>query len=215
MSEKLLITQALDERDLLKKKINKAINDLELITVVRKKDQKTMNNKTKEEFEADAKAAFQSVNDLIDRYRRIDQAIIMSNANTEIVVGGKSMTRAAAIQLRKAIIGGTGVDYDAALLRKLASCLKEATQSFASYTREADRQSENYKQGFIGRDTTKNLNEDELKALATLTDDLYPEYIDPIDIAKEIEKRSAELDELISNIETAIKISNATTYIEI
>ena len=74
--EKMLVTQALDERDLLVKKINDKISRASFVDVAKANEEKVISAKiTKEEFCENAKATFQQINDLISRFVRIDQAI--------------------------------------------------------------------------------------------------------------------------------------------
>ena len=81
MSEKMLVTQGLDERDLLVKKIGDKIKKMKLVDVKKVNEEKTADTReTPEEFGKTAQAAFQQIMDLIDRYQRLDAAIIESNA---------------------------------------------------------------------------------------------------------------------------------------
>ena len=92
MSEKMLVTQALDERDLLVKKIGDKIGKIKLVDVKKRNEEKTADARvTPEEFGSAASAAYQQIMDLINRYQKIDAAIITSNAKTMIKTSvGKS-----------------------------------------------------------------------------------------------------------------------------
>ena len=99
MAEQILVTKALDERDLLKKKIIRAIDDASFVATKRKKDDKCANGYTRgmspvslldiEEFKQNATSQYQSINDMIKRYNDINAAITLSNATTVITVAGK------------------------------------------------------------------------------------------------------------------------------
>ncbi len=94
MAEKMLVTQALDERDLLVKKIGDKIAKIKLVDCKRKNEDKTAGERlTAEDFCKQANSAYQQVMDLIDRYQRIDAAIIASNAASiiETSVGKMSL----------------------------------------------------------------------------------------------------------------------------
>ena len=226
MAEQILVTKALDERDLLKKKIIRAIDDASFVATKRKKDDKCTNGYTRgmspvslldiEEFKQNATSQYQSINDMIKRYNDINAAITLSNATTVITVAGKEITRAAAITLRKSIMDARSSDnFDRMLLDKMIRNYNDAVEYYTKLTQIADNQAASYTNNFIGNDSNKKLNDDELAAVKQLTDDLYPEFIDPIGIADEINAKTDYLDAVISEIESAIKISNATTYIEI
>ena len=226
MAEQILVTKALDERDLLKKKIIRAIDDASFVATKRKKDDKCANGYTRdmspvslldiEEFKQNATSQYQSINDMIKRYNDINAAITLSNATTLITVAGKEITRAAAITLRKSIMDARSSDnFDRMLLDKMIRNYNDAVEYYTKLTQIADNQAASYTNNFIGNDSNKKLNDDELAAVKQLTDDLYPEFIDPIGIADEINAKTDYLDAVVSEIESAIKISNATTYIEI
>ena len=58
MSEKMLVTQALDERDLLVKKIGDKISKMKLVDVKKRNEEKTADSRvTPEEFGSTASAA--------------------------------------------------------------------------------------------------------------------------------------------------------------
>ena len=109
MTESMLVTQALDERDLLVKKINDKILKIKLIDTKKRNEEKTYTERvTQEEFTKAAQAAWQQIMDLIERYRRLDAAIVASNASTMIETAQGEMTVAAAIALR-ARLNGNGI----------------------------------------------------------------------------------------------------------
>ena len=85
MSEKMLVTQALDERDLLVKKIADKIAKASFVDTIKPNEDKVFTKRTsKEEYAKEAESAYQQITDLIDRFQKIDAAIVASNANTEL-----------------------------------------------------------------------------------------------------------------------------------
>lgn len=85
MSERMLVTQALDERDLLVKKINDKIQKASFVDTIKPNVELVYNKRIKkEEFIQAASSAYQQIMDLIARFQTIDAAIINSNANTKI-----------------------------------------------------------------------------------------------------------------------------------
>ena len=85
MSEKMLVTQALDERDLLVKKINDKIEKASFIDTIKPNEDKVFEKRIKkEDYVKEATAAYQQITDLIERFQTIDAAIVDSNAKTEI-----------------------------------------------------------------------------------------------------------------------------------
>ena len=208
----MLICDALDERDFLKKKIQKAVQNLNLITVKRKKDPKTSINLTVEEFEAQAKSEYQSVVDMIDRYNRINVAIVESNAREMIKTrSGVEMTRAAAIAKKK--IFSTADDFQMILHRSLVEQLEDATDIFRTYSRSKDQLEDKYKTNLTTKE--KGLSDEDLKAIEKIVEGETPEVIDPISLKEVADNLANDYNALVKEIDTAIKISNATTYIEI
>ena len=88
--EKMIVTRALDERDLLIKKINDAIDRASFVTVKKTSDDIVIGGKKSvQEFDDEARADLQSIRDLISRYNRLDAAILLANATTDIEVAGE------------------------------------------------------------------------------------------------------------------------------
>ena len=84
MSEKMLVTQALDERDLLVKKIADKIAKASFVDTIKPNEDKVYAKRIgKEEYAKEAEAAYQQIVDLIDRFQKIDAAIVDSNARTK------------------------------------------------------------------------------------------------------------------------------------
>lgn len=208
--EKMLVTQALDERDLLRKKIQKNISNLQVIAVKRKKDPNLLNGNDPEKFQNDAKANFQSVNDMIKRLERICNAIIISNATTKITIDEKEMTVAEAISMRKSIL--TGEDPTAMLFSLLKKQHEQAVSLYTKYDTEASRARDNYMNNMSSREA--ELSEDQVKSIDMMVDPIRPEYIDPLDLNECLDGMQDNINTKLSKINTAIKISNASTYVE-
>lgn len=68
MSEKMLMTQALDERDLLVKKIGDKIAKANFLDSVKPNEEKVLKAQTtREEFAKQVESAYQQIEDLITR----------------------------------------------------------------------------------------------------------------------------------------------------
>ena len=214
--EKMIVTQALDERDLLKKKIRDAIAKCDFVAVQKPGDDVIAQDKQKvSDYEAEVKASFQSIRDMMDRYTRLDAAILLANATTKIEVAGKTMTRAAAINLRK-MMKGQGLadtDFTDVMIRKMTTDLDRARLKIAKSQEVADRQREVMSNSLVSSDK-KVLSEDNLKSITAYCDNLVLKLVDPIDIEKTIADMQETWDNLTTNLESAIRISNATTYVE-
>ena len=213
--EKLLVCEALDERDFLRKKIISSIRSAKFIASKRKKDQKVGGIVTVEEFEKDAKATYQSITDLMDRYKRLDTAIVLANAQTKIKTrSGVEMTRAAAIAMRKALFESDDSDFEGLLLSTMTSQYNNSVSQVAMLDKKADTELENYKNNLTGRDSKTALSSEQIEMCEKLTADLHGELIDPLSLESKIREREEAYCKLKKELDSAIKTSNATTYVE-
>lgn len=218
MAEQMLICNALDERDFLRKKIEDAISDLAVVTARRKKDEK-IHGVPVTEYEKNAISSYQSIRDLIERFHLIDRRITLANATTEIELkSGRTITRAEAIALRNSLKGNgkTNTAFETMLLERLISQYSIAVQAEQRFNSIADDQLESYKSSLVSRDKSqKELSENEIKMVGAMVEDLYGVLVDPIKVSEQIKKLDDEYGNLLTELETAIKVSNATTYIEL
>jgi hypothetical protein len=125
MSEKMLVTQALDERDLLVKKINDKIEKASFIDTIKPNEDKVFEKRVKkEDYVKEATAAYQQITDLIERFQTIDAAIVDSNAKTEISTSYGKFTVAGVISLRSRLRGGGAYDGEADFERRIQNKLQ-------------------------------------------------------------------------------------------
>lgn len=83
------------------KKIGDKISKLRLVDCKKHNEERTATERmSADEFSKQAASAYQQVMDLIDRYQRLDAAIIASNASTFVETSQGRYTVAAAIALR-------------------------------------------------------------------------------------------------------------------
>lgn len=217
--EKMLVTQALDERDLLKKRIADAIKKSKLVGSRKPNSNKMTDSDTNvDDFVNEAKSSMQKINDLITRYEKLDSAILLANATTEIEVAGKKMTRASAINLRKSIISSTGrtssdTDFRGMLISKLTNSIGSAKLKISQTQVFADKQREVMVSN-VSSSEKKEFSEETVKGIDAYCNNLVDILVDPIDAEKKLQELEAEREELIANLESAIKISNATTFVE-
>ena len=114
MADKLLVTQALDERDLLVKKIADKIAKASFVDTIKQNEEKVYAKRVDwETYAKEAAAAYQQITDLIGRFQKIDAAIVASNAKTMITTSYGTFTVAGAISLRGRLRGTDAYDGDA------------------------------------------------------------------------------------------------------
>lgn len=207
--EKMLVTQALNELKTLDSRIMRAINSATFVTSAKICEKNVTSNMSKEDFNKNTKADLQSIDDLINRRKNIKAAIVLSNAVTMVTVANVEMTRAAAIERK------TSIEYERSLLRQMKNQYLTAQQKVNAKNTEMEAAIERLVATAFGKDSKTNIKSDDYSAIA----DPYKEknewgLVDPIDILGQITKREEEIDAFINEVDSALQISNCTTYIE-
>ncbi|MBR1711306.1 MAG: hypothetical protein IJ719_21210 [Clostridia bacterium] len=218
MSEKMLVTQALDERDLLVKKIGDKIQKIRIVDTKKKNEEKTVTDHvTPDEFGSAASASYQQIMDLIDRYQRIDAAIVASNAVSVVKTSYGEFTVAGAIALRNRIKEGGIYQESGAFEKRLAAQMERqyqlAVQSADMKNKGLESQAETMRLSILGKDS-KVKDEKPLEVVDAYIRENTTEVIDPLDSQKKVQELREKMDTLLTELDTQIKVSNATTMVE-
>ena len=220
MSERMLVTQALDERALLEKRIADAIQDGELLDIIKPNEETGANSRlTREEFTKRAESIYQRINDLIARYDKIDAAIMESNSKTKIKTEYGELTVASAISLKNRIKASEffirrNNSFEMMFLDRMKKLLDSCTTDMEKKNKELYQTAENMRLSILGKDT-KVKADSPLDVVDTYVKENTTELLDPIDIKAKIKELSDKTSALVIELETRIKVSNATTFIEI
>ena len=218
MSERMLVTQALDERDLLVKKIRDKIAKASFVDTIKPNEDKVFEKRvSREEFAKEAEAAYQQIMDLIERFQKIDAAIVASNAKTEIKTSYGTFTVAGAISLRTRLRGGGSYDQDADFEGTLQHHLKRAYDEKVSFCNLKNTQLQNTAEGMrlsiLGKDA-KLKDDKPLSVVDAYVKENTTELVDPLDVKKKFDALEEKRNTLLSELDKQIKVSNATTFIE-
>ena len=219
MSEKMLVTQALDERDLLVKKISDKIEKTSFVDTIKPNEDKVFEKRiSKEEYAKEAEAAYQQINDLIRRFQKIDAAIVDSNARTGIKTSYGEFTVAGAISLRSRLRGMDAydgeADFEGKLSNKMRSEYNERIQFSDLKNSQLQTTAENMRLSILGRDT-KAKDDKPLGVVDAYVKENTTELVDPLDVKKKLDALEDKRNTLLQELDTQIKVSNATTFIEI
>lgn len=215
MENKLLITQALDERDLLVKKINSKIERIDFVDGKKRNEEKVIQQViTKEEFCKKVKTSYQQIQDLIKRYQKIDEAIITSNANTYIETSFGIYSVAVALSMRNRLRELNAMDFETILRNKMEENYYEVLELKDLRNRRLEEDAEKMRLSILGKDG-KYKDDKPLSVVDAYISENTVELIDPLNVLDEIESLKDKHTTLLSELETKIKISNATTFIEI
>jgi len=207
MTNKITITQALNELKLYDKKIEKATK-ANFVSFGQIGDKQKVGTKDKEEFKKDSQAALQSVLDLIENRNKMKSAIVKSNAETEVTIDDKTMTVAEAIERK------TSIEYDEDLLliiQQQNECAQKQVNAYNSNVDDEIRSlSDNNK-----KDDTKVLSKEELDVLIGIKEKGKKEIVSGFDADKEIAAMYDATQGFLANVDTALTLSNATTFIDV
>lgn len=237
MESRMTIVQALDERDLLIKKIMNRTQKAQFVDLIRQKASTTWEKRmTRAEFTAMAQGTLQQIQDLTGRYDRLNAAITTANAMTVLETSLGPMTVSCAIALRGRLRGsgpyGELTDFEGRLANRMEECYA-AQQELLHRKNEAMRR-ENAVQRKRGgnrivvlqnpentgseRSIPETVGNAAVKGGEYHRKDKIPDLLrmfDPIDIRKKAEEITEAKEALLAELETKIKISNAVTYIEV
>lgn len=208
-TKKISITEALTELKLYDQKINKVLCSADFIGC-KKKSSDRVNSFKLENFEANAKASYQSVSDLIENRARLKSAIVQSNAATMVEIAGKKYTVAEAIERKNSIA------YDKMLLQAMKSQWAAATNNVEKENKRVDTQVDKMLETFLGKDSEKKVSEADLNAIS----EPYRaknewELVDPLNLFAKIQAMEADIDAFEADVDVRLSISNSVTYIEV
>lgn len=164
--------------------------------------------KTIEEYTNDAKAALSSAKALIENKKRIKEAIVKSNAETIVTIGGKEYTVAAAIE-RKNLIR---LEED--LLSKMRNDLSYAQHIVNRENENLPSKLEEYLSRTLGPKDHRSI--EEIKEHTELFESRNTYLlIDPCKISEEINKMTDEILAFKSEVDYVLSESNAITMITV
>ena len=217
MEEKMLITQALDERDFLIKKITDKITGFKAVDFAKHNETKTWGGRIdRKEYEEETKAAFQQIQDLIRRYDRIEAAIVASNAVTIIKTSYGEYTVAAAIALKNRLKNDpeTKNSFEMHLMRKMQREYQNCMIEIKDKNSVLDVTAENMRFSILGKDS-KVKDDKPLEVVESYVRENKAELVDPLGIVAKLDEMNEKRHKLLKELETQIKVSNATTTITI
>ena len=161
-----------------------------------------------EEFKQKVKGGFASYYALTENQRRIKAAVVLSNANTKVKIGGIEYTVAEAIE-RKAKL-----HHDESFLRTLKQQFRKQNKKVEDENDGLPQKLESYLQSILG-EKDKRTPEDIATHTKAFEDRNKFELIDPCDITKQIEQLEQSISNFRTEVDYVLSESNATTFIEV
>lgn len=208
---KMTIHRALAELKLIDSRIEKGINVVEPTGLMQLG--KPVNGfYSKEDFEKEVKAKYQSVTDLIDRKNKIKSAIVKANGTTNVVVGGKTMTIADAINFKTVI---TVKKTLIAQLQRKHNAVKAKFNQENEKINTVALENAKIMIGKQGDDRVKPNDEDVKNIVEPFVKRNEFHLVDPLKVEETVEKLQIEVDEFEVEVDAVLSEINALTEIEI
>ena len=209
--EKITITRALAELKLLDSRILKKSGDLILIDVFQnRKDLALRSGKIKELFAEDAKSSLQSVEDLIERRKKIKSAILISNANVKVKIGGKEYAVIEAIERKNSIT------YEQNLLNKMRKQVVDAKNEISKQAPKLDQDVKDMiNKSLAGDQPTKEENEANEEMANRFFEANVLRLMDPCEVEKKIDKLDEQIDTFLTEVDFVLSESNSRTEIKV
>ncbi len=171
-----------------------------------KQSNKTIGGKSIEDVNNLIKGNFDSMVALIENRKRIKDAIVKSNAATNVTIAGKIMTVAEAIE-RKA-----SIEFERNFLRILQDQFSQQNKIVEQQNMQIQTKLESFLQATLGekRDvaTVKDLTK-------TFEDNNKYVLIDPNHIQDYIQALDKSINEFASQVDYTLSESNATTFFDV
>lgn len=207
ITEKMTIHRALCELKTIDSRIAKKIGESSFCTANKTSNSK-IGGKPINEYVEEAKNNYKSILALINRRNAIKRAVSLSNAVTEITIGGKTFRVAEAIEMKN-----SGMDNFETLVMELSSQLNRASGVIKRSEEEMDERADKYVIGLYGSKEKAQSPE------VTAVRDAYIkantcELIDPINIKAQIDEYQRLISDFQSEVDSALSVSNAITEIE-
>ena len=207
MAEKTMsIHQALAEIKMYDSKIYKATNQI-FVSAARKGNEK-FGSETKEEFVNGIKGNFDSVVALIENKKIIKSAIVLSNANTKVIIGGTEYTVAEAIERKNMIT------HEKAFLNSLKMQYRVALDKIETENNSLQPKLESYLKSVVGE---KDRNDIEIVSKYEKQFREVNEYelIDPCKVNDYIKDLEKSIDDFETEVDYKLSEINTTTQITV
>lgn len=211
--EKMTIHKALAELKTMDDRITDAINAPIYVMAVKHSAEK-INGVTISDFKKSIESGYQKVMSLMARRDAMKRAVVLSNAQTKVQVGGKEYTVAEAIDMKN-----NGTEYKRILKNRMANQYNGARNDLERNSGEAiEKRAEQYVLAVIQaqpKDAKMAVDSDAMQALRKdyIKNNTY-DLIDPLNVVKTMESLVDEINEFEAEVDAALSCSNALTVIE-
>lgn len=201
------IHRALSELKTLNERIAKAINEADHVATDRKSAQK-IKGLSIEDYEKTIQSGFDKVVSLTERRIHIKDAIVQSNAMTEVIVAGETMTVAKAIERK------TSIENEEKLLTSMIEARRIAINKLTKENESLPKRLEEYLTAILGSKENAKKEEVELHTKAFMERNEYI-LIDPLKISTRIEALDEKITNFKAEVDAVLSESNALTTVNV
>jgi hypothetical protein len=195
------VTQALAEIKLLRDRIDSALSDSEFMMV---KTKKSLVDADK--FGTQARASYQSFNDLVARYNKLKSAIVISNATTRVTIAGKEYTVAEAVERKRSI------KFEEKLLQKMKEQYYQTNKEYNAHLEAQQARVDRLLSQELGKDSKTSV--EVVKALSeTFLAENKAELLDPLKLGDKIKLLTEEIRSFETTVDYTLSESNGRTTI--
>ena len=214
---KISIHRALTEIKTITKRLNSEINDSKLIEFKIGKADK-VNGVSIDTIEKNILATYDKITALINRYRTLKYAIILSNAGVrnpdELVrsfsFNNYSWTVAETIEYKNSI------SFEEDLLSVMISQLELAQENIEDHNFKTEKRCDEYIRSMFGGDFKKMLTAEEVATHSKLfKDNNDATLINPLNLQKKINELKEKLDCFKTEVDSFLSENNASTFIDV
>lgn len=208
-TEKMSVHRALAELKTIDARIAKKISE-STFCATNKHSNKKIDGLTIEDYKARMRDNFKSIQALINRREAMKRAVVLSNAVTEVEIGGRKYTVAEAIEMRN-----SGIDNKNCLLSNLKAQYSAAKRVLETQNGEAlEEKANRYVEGLYGGKDSSDKSDDVNAAYKAYIENNSYDMVDPNNIHERIHELEEEIEKFRADVDAALSCSNAITEIE-
>lgn len=206
--ETLTLTKALVELKLISKRIDKRLDSLEPVAI-KKGGKFEASIKSQSQFERDAKAAWQSLSDLLTRRRKIKTALVMANATNTVQIAGETMTIADAIERKNML------DIERNIVKQMRSKLLVAQSKVDTHNRMMEAKLLQLLEATYAKRESQLSKDDYDRIANPFQESNEAKLVDPLNCDKTVQAMEDKLEKFHAEVDVCLSIANAKTEITI
>lgn len=208
--ETMTVHKALSEKKLLVDRIEKLL-ETSIFCAANKHSSTKIDGVTVKAFSEGIKSSYDKITDLMKRCEAIDKAITNSNANTVVNINGEEYSVAVAIWMKN-----HGIEFLKSLRDKMMEQYRNAQNliHLKNDVRLEERADKYVTELYSSKDGTTDSSVIE-QARQTFIEANSYDMVDPIDILKKVAVLDDKISSFLSEVDSALSVSNALTSITI